>query len=60
MQTVHEPQTNIANHAKHFQAKVDKLVREELSSRAQPTVTPKAAYDDVDDIILWMDTIEQV
>ena len=57
--------TNIANRAKCFQAKVDKLVREGLSSRAQPTVTPhpqrKAAYfyyDDVDDI--WMDTIEQM
>ena len=33
-------------------------LREGLSSRAQPTVTPKAAYDDVDDT--WMDAIEQM
>ena len=55
-------ETNIANRAKHFQAKVDKLVREGLPSRLQPTVTPssqqRAAYDDVEDI--WMSTIEQM
>ena len=56
-------ETNIANRAKHFQAKVDKLVREGLCSRVQPsrvqptviqpTVIPiflKAAHDNVDTI----------
>ena len=53
-------ETNIANRAKHFQTKVDKLVREGLCSRVQPsrvqptvmqpTVIPKAAHDNVDTI----------
>ena len=50
-------ETNIANRAKHFQAKVDKLVHEGLCSRVQPpraqptairTAVPKAAHDDID------------
>ena len=50
-------EANIANRAKHFQAKVDKLVREGLGSQiqspkaqptseaGQPTSVPKAAHD---------------
>ena len=50
-------EANIASRAKHFQAKVDKLVREGLCSRVQPpraqptaipTAIPKAAHDDMD------------
>ena len=47
-------EANIANRAKHFQAKVDKLLREGLCSRVQPpqvqpkpTAVPKAAHDDM-------------
>ena len=54
-------ETNITNRVKHFQAKVDKLVREGLSSRLQPTVTPpsqqRAASDDVEDNVIWMSSI---